>query len=269
MTTQYRIEGACVFARSPVLIGGVGGSGTRVVARILAKAGFFIGAKLNYAEDSEPIMDFLNAWLRPYLSFGGSLPDQSARSSADDFWQAIADHRQGIESADHPWAIKVPRSFLMLPYWRQKFPELLFIHVIRNGLDMAYSADTNQLEMFQAIVLSEKEQELPLALRAMAYWRTVNLKTATIAEALLGSHYFLLRFEDLCHKPQSRIERLAEFVGTPIDLGDAIRQIVPPPTINRWRARPTAEIGSLINIGEPALARFGYISRTLIGQLET
>jgi hypothetical protein len=49
----------------PILIGAVGASGTRVVARIVARAGFFIGAQRNLAEDSEPVMEFFNTYLRP------------------------------------------------------------------------------------------------------------------------------------------------------------------------------------------------------------
>ena len=55
----------------------------------------------------------------------------------------------------------------MLQYWRQKFPDLQFIHVVRSGLDMAYSTDNNQLQMFQDILLPAKGQELPCPLRAM------------------------------------------------------------------------------------------------------
>jgi Sulfotransferase family len=179
-------------------------------------------------------------------------------SQADDFCRAIADHRAGVGHSDHPWAVKNPRSLLMLPYWRQKFPRLRFIHVIRNGLDMAYSEDKNQLEMFQEIVLAAEELELSLPLRAIAYWRRVNLAAADYGAAILGSSYHLLRFEDLCHEPKFAIEKLAAFVETPIDLAVVISQVTPPATIDRWRAHPAAEIRSLAALGSPALERFGY-----------
>ena len=83
--------------------------------------------------------------------------------------------------------MKNPRSLLMLPYWRQKFPRLRFIHVIRNGLDMAYSEDKNQLEMFQDMVLTAQELEFSLPLRAIAYWRSVNLAAADYGAAMCGS----------------------------------------------------------------------------------
>jgi hypothetical protein len=250
-------------ADAPILIGGVGGSGTRVVTRILAQAGCFIGAGRNHAEDSEPIMDFFDAWLRPYISSGGSLPDEAAQAQEKQFFQAIADHQKGIENPEQRWVVKVPRSHLMLPYWCQKFPKLQFVHVIRNGLDMAYSADTNQLKMFQDLVLVAKEQELPLPVRAIAYWRTVNMRISLFAASSLGSRYCLLRFEDLCRKPVDAIERLAAFVGVPIEMAAAVGQVIPPSSIERWRAHPAAEIRWLVDVGSPALEHFGYWNASL------
>jgi hypothetical protein len=244
--------------RDPVLIGAVGGSGTRAVARILAQAGFFIGANRNHAEDSVPVMDFYKTWLRSYIALRGALACDAALSQADDFCRAIADHRTGVGRSDRPWAVKNPRSLLMLPYWHQKFPRFRFIHVIRNGLDMAYSKDKNQPEMFQDSMLTAEELEFPLPLRAIAYWRTVNLAAADYGAAMLGSSYYLLRFEDLCYEPKSAIEKLAAFVETPIDLAAAISQVTPPATIDRFQARPVAEIRSLVALGSPALEHFGY-----------
>jgi Sulfotransferase family len=258
MTDAPRSKGINETARDPVLIGAVGGSGTRVVARILAQVGFFIGAHRNHAEDSVPMMDFYKTWLRSYISLRGALPCHAALSQADDFCRAIAGHRAGVGHSDRPWAVKNPRSLLMLPYWRQKFPRFRFIHVIRNGLDMAYSEDKNQLQMFQDIVLTAEELEFSLPLRAIAYWRTVNLAAADYGATILGSSYHLLRFEDLCYEPKIAIEKLAAFVETPIDLAAVISQVTPPATIDRWRAHPAAETRSLVALGSPALEHFGY-----------
>jgi hypothetical protein len=233
------------------------------VARILVQAGFFIGAYRNEAEDSKPIMGFFERWLRPYVASGCTLGDDAKRLAAEDFRLAVADHRRGIKRADQAWAVKVPRSLLMLSYWRQAFPEIRFIHVIRNGLDMAYSSDNYQLLMFQDLVLPTADRELPLPLRAMAYWRNVNLQAAGIGESFLGARYHLVRFEDLCRMPQSVIAKLAAFVDAPIDIAAAAAQVSAPTSIGRWRAHPMAEIDSLLAIGKPALERFGYWSSSV------
>jgi Sulfotransferase family len=244
--------------KAPVLVGAVGGSGTRVVARILSCAGFFIGAERNEAEDSEPVMRFYNAWLRPYLECGGVLPPAAARAVAVDFRRAIDEHRRGIRGLTAPWAVKVPRSLLMLPYWQAAFPEARFIHMIRSGLDMAYSSDANQVRMFADLMLPQDERDLGRPQRAIAYWRTANLRAAQIGSSRFGSHYFLLRFEDLCAKPHETISALATFLGASVDVGRAAHEIVPPSSIGRWREHDVTEIRSLLDLAHPALQQFGY-----------
>jgi hypothetical protein len=132
---------------------------------------------------------------------------------------------------------------------------------------MAYSADNNQLQMFQDIVLPAADQELPRPFRAMAYWRTVNLQAAAIGESSLAARYHILRFEYLCSKPQTVIQKLAAFVGTPIDFAAAVAQVTMPASIDRWRAHPNAQIRSLVALGLPALERFGYWNSALSDEL--
>jgi hypothetical protein len=123
---------------------------------------------------------------------------------------------------------------------------------------MAYSADSNQLQMFQDLVLAPADLELPRPLRAMAYWCTANRQAADYGEASLGDRYHLLRFEDLCLDPELAIAKLAAFVAAPIDVPAAAAQIRPPASIGRWRSHPAAEIRALVELGRTALDRFGY-----------
>ena len=46
----------------PNVIGATGGSGTRVVARIVLRCGMYIGKKLNAQKDSLDIGGFLTRW---------------------------------------------------------------------------------------------------------------------------------------------------------------------------------------------------------------
>ena len=244
--------------RSPILVGAVGGSGTRVVARLLAQAGFFIGADRRVSEDSEPIQDFYNVWLRRYIECDGNLQEEEKERAARDFQQAIEDHRQGIGGPDTPWAVKVPRSLLMLPYWHDAFPGAHFIHVVRNGLDMAYSNDGNQLRMFGDLLLTDVEQELPRPLRAMAYWNSANLRAAQRGEVLFRERYHVLRFEDLCLRPAETILALTSFTGGDVDVAKASTEVNVPSTIERWRDHPASETLELLKLGRPALEHFGY-----------
>ena len=52
----------------PLVIFGTGGSGTRVVARVAARAGYFLGARRNESEDALELAEFFDRWLNEYLA---------------------------------------------------------------------------------------------------------------------------------------------------------------------------------------------------------
>src|ERR687893_786132 len=52
----------------PTIIGASGGSGTRVIARILRRAGAFIGSDLNAVEDSMPLAAFCDLWANVFAA---------------------------------------------------------------------------------------------------------------------------------------------------------------------------------------------------------
>jgi hypothetical protein len=246
---------------APVIVGAVGGSGTRVVARLISKAGVYVGARLNEAEDSEPIMAFYDAWLRRYLEAGCQLPDDERNAAESMLRERLREHLAGRVDSAQPWAIKVPRNILALPLWFELFPAFRFVHVIRNGRDMAYSTDRNQLRMFGDLILGEKEQGLPDAVREVAYWRQVNLAAADFGESRLGDRYLTLRFEDVCDDPKRAYRRLCEFLELRRPATrprKATQGIDSPPTLGRWKERPRDELAAITAAGGRALERFGY-----------
>lgn len=244
--------------RAPVLVGALGGSGTRVVARLLRRAGVFMGSELNEAEDSEPVMRFYNAWLRPYLERGGELTPAEWEAATAQLGLALEEHLDGADRRGS-WGVKVPRNILALGFWHRIFPELSFVHVVRSGLDMAYSKDRNQLRMVGDLVLTPSERRRPEPERAIAYWQRVNLEAADFGEARLGPRYLRLRFEDLCAHPArayAQLRRLAGAGAEPPE--DVFGEVTAPGSLGRWRARPRAEVERLMAIAETGSERFGY-----------
>lgn len=246
---------------APVLVGALGGSGTRVVARLLRHAGVFMGSELNEAEDSKPVMRFYGVWLRRYLENDGDLAPSEWEAATDMLGQAVGRHLEELDDVTAGWGVKVPRNILMLAFWHRLFPKLSFVHLVRNGLDMAYSKDRNQLRMVGDQVLTIEERRYPEPLRAIAYWQRVNLMAADYGESRLGPRYLRLRFEDVCAHPTWAYEQLSGISGArgvPA-LPDVVeKEVDPPRSIGRWRTRPSQEIRELEQVGAVGLRRFGY-----------
>jgi hypothetical protein len=245
-----------------VVIGAVGGSGTRVFVRVARHGGLFMGSRLNAFEDSEPLIGFYDRWLRRYLAAGGRPPEAERAAMRADLAATLDAHLAGLPEPGGRWGIKVPKTLLMLRFWHETFPDLRFTHVVRSGLDMAYSADGNQLAEFGDLVLPPALHGRPRHLRALAYWVAANEAAAEYGEAHMPGRYRRARFEDLCADPARVIGELFDFWGVPARaaLPRAVAEVRPPATIGRWRGRPAEETTELAAAGRPALERFGYPS---------
>ncbi|MFQ5678382.1 MAG: sulfotransferase, partial [Gemmatimonadota bacterium] len=163
-------------AAAPLFIGGTGGSGTRVVAQIVAHAGVFLGRELNRAGDSEPVGRYLRRWIPRYLRADGRVPEHERAAMNRELQVALIRHRRGIPARDGPWGAKNPRSMYLLPYLWERVPNLRFLHLVRNGLDMAFSRNQNQLQAYGALVLGEEHEGEPEPARSVALWAEANTR---------------------------------------------------------------------------------------------
>src|ERR1043166_3417918 len=100
-----------LFTSGPNVIGATGGSGTRVVARIVRRAGMYIGRDgLNESEDPLYIADFYDRWLNAGVP-RRAVTDES--ELLDDFRNVLAQHVAGLDRPRR-WGWKEPRSMYLI-----------------------------------------------------------------------------------------------------------------------------------------------------------
>jgi hypothetical protein len=243
----------------PCVIGATGGSGTRVFARLAAEGGLDIGGDRNEFEDALPIERFLDRWLVPFWQGGGAKPPHAAPPGMDDDFQAALVALAGGDAAPAgPRGWKSPRSLYVLPFLALRFPDLRFLHVVRDGRDMALSDNQLQLGRYGAMMLAADERAWSEPERSIALWSRVNLWAARLGERL-GAAYLRVRWEDLCARPAAVTRRLFRFFELPGDARRAARLVEPPATLGRWRHADPALVARFEAIAGPALERFGYL----------
>ena len=245
----------------PVVIGALGGSGTRLIARIVQRAGYFIGDNLNESQDAMDFVEFYDRWINRFiLRKHADLCDEEIRLMDRDFNDCLERHRASIASSQGPWGWKEPRSIYLLPFFHAKFPEMKFVHVVRDGRDMAFSTNQNQLRKHGAAVLETAFATAPQPLRTAALWAAVNLEAAAYGEEM-GKRYLLVKFESVCADPRSAVERILDFLEVPFSKGsDAISEVAPPASVGRWRTAADEELSrSLEAVTSRALRKLGYL----------
>lgn len=223
---------------SPVAIGGVGGSGTRVVAEIIKSLGVHIGEDLNESAD--------NLWFTLLFKYREALQLDAAALS--DLYRLFRDrmtggamprlapelqhwlldaHRAGqhertwlqdrlrslsastMDQPGRPWGWKEPNTHMLIERIAVLEPDLAYVHVARNGLDMALSTNQNQLRLWGPEVLGERYEDSPRG--SLAFWCWAHARILRVGEALPGRCYFL-NFDLLCHDPEPELCRLLAFL---------------------------------------------------------
>lgn len=244
---------------SPCVIGATGGSGTRVVARIIRAAGMYIGNDLNDYEDALPFAAFSDRWINEYLA-SGSKPAAEARARmTGELGGLVEQHLSHRSEHATGWGWKEPRSIYLLPFLNETMPNLRFLHFVRDGRDMAFSENQQQLKKHGDAALDRRLRRQRKPYRSVALWAHVNGAAADYGERVLGDRYLRVRFEELCGDPGPTARRILDFFGLDGD-ADAIAaaEVRPPSTLARWKTKGERTISKLEQLGEPALSRFGY-----------
>ena len=252
---------------SPIVIGGVGGSGTRLVIRLLRNMGVRFRGELNESLDnlwfsllfvrrsillqSDDEIDKLTWLFTNDMRHGAEItpelgdiitaaceydrspviPQEQLLQARDSLLAASAVNRQ-----DEHWGWKEPNSHILLPMLDRSFPDMKFVYVMRNGLDMAFSDNQNQLKHFWGELMLEGDTSATPQ-NLLRYWVAAHKRMQGFRQRL-GHRLHFLSFDRLCQDPEGELEALREFAGIQIskkELAALAENVSPPRTMGRFR----------------------------------
>jgi len=262
---------------APVAVGGVGGSGTRVVAEVLRAFGLYMGSELNTASDNLwfTLLFRRPDWYRAHHANHGqevgkalSIFDRAMRGSGkfdeNDYrlvigaFEEVASIQRNYtrplqwadslinavladEQAERDWGWKEPNTHMYLEHINDYFDGIKYVHVIRHGLDMVFSR--NQFQFLSWGELFGLPRSGPAAMfprAVLEYWIRANRRAIASGEQFYGDRFMLLRFEDLCASPEEQIGRLAAFLGRRVESTELRRMAAAvhrPKSIMRYKCQ--------------------------------
>jgi hypothetical protein len=254
-------------ALRPVAVGGVGGSGTRLIAEVLRQLGYYIGGDLNRAADNlwftllfkrvellspesesfdravevfravmvdrVPLIASQAAWVHSLAR--AARPQHDAkwlRARVDSLlrtagqvsearrWQGRLRARAArLFRADEPrrwWGWKEPNTHVFLDRLGAAFPEMKYVHVMRNGLDMAHSPNQNQLRLWGPAFLGSNDYTVHPRW-SLKYWCAVHRRVIDVGRSMPG-RFLLLNYDDYCLAPSRGLELVLTFLGRGVDV---------------------------------------------------
>jgi hypothetical protein len=251
----------------PIAVGGLGGSGTRLIAQMLSELGVFMGSDLNASKD--------NLWFTLLFKRIEILdcPDEEFRTCVRLFAKRMQgpfelrpteqrllgklarvgrpQHATGwleeriasFIAADRDirpstvWGWKEPNTHIVIDRLLEAMPSLRYVHVIRNGLDMAYSLNQNQVLLWGKPLFGLPEAGVDPGL-SLVFWCRSHERLLAIRAAWPGRVLFV-NYDSLCLEPETHIRSLLSFVDrapTPTIVADLARLVRPPDSIGRFRS---------------------------------
>jgi len=236
---------------SIITIIGRGHSGTRAMSHTLYASGVFMGSSINKSGDKIPPGELYEACriFARYVTWKGGLSWDFSRVLEMDIDPAFITLIESyladvLNSKDEHKGWKLPETTLIYPWIARMFPDIKYIHWIRDPRDCILSGHrTDDLGNF-GIEYPEPDDERQR--RAISWQYQYQLMKATP----LPASTLLVRFEDFVLKQEHTLQRLEEFLGFPLG-----RIIVRPDAIERWK---TADGPHYFDFLQEALAENGY-----------
>ncbi len=241
----------------PIVVGGNGHSGTRIFIDIISHSGAFCGipgiSKRRQSSDLRMI-DLLNRWSIPYVY--GRLDAQDVSKMKREFATRL---RILFPFRRHRWGFKNPRCMLILPVLHEIFPDMKFVHVVRDGRDISLGNQLARNNQHVGAYLEPGEDSLPPSQQMILFWGRSNERAMEFGTRHLGENYRLMRWEDLCSNPAEFASQLVLFAGGPGEAATGASAMVQKPSsIGRWKSYPAEVRDPVDSLGQPWLRMFGY-----------
>src|ERR1035437_9113609 len=271
---------------APVFVLGCPRSGTTVLYHMLLSAGNFafyraesnvfnlLVPRFRGMRSSAARKELLDVWLRSKLFRVSGLDAReiSARIMRDcrsggDFLRILM-QEMARQQAVVRWADCTPEHLLYMEQIKREIPDALFIHIIRDGRDVALSYAK---QGWSYPLPWDRHDRLGVA---GLYWEWLVDKGREQGKRL-GADYQEVRFEDLVARPQETLSRLGSFIDHDLDY-ERIQRVgvgsVSEPNssfladsngtfnpVARWKTKMSAEqIAEVEELIGEALVKLGY-----------
>lgn len=218
--------------KGPVVIGGVGGSGTRVVAEIINNLGFYMG-QVNKSNDNK---DFARLFGSPEWYKKNANKKKALLKRLKMFEKRMLHSFANHQPSYMGWGWKNPITHIYMESLAKNFKNMKYIFVIRHGLEMVYSKNQNQLHKWGHLYHIKNVKRLPKA--SLYYWFSANEKAIRQGEKLFGRNFLTVNYNQLCLNPKKEIKRMLEFLEmdlTRINMDKLVKLIHPPESLERYK----------------------------------
>jgi hypothetical protein len=259
-------------AGPPIIIFNKSHSGSRLLARLILASGTYLGVDRNESEDAVGVMDLVRQLVdRHYPNFAALLRDGDPE--LESLVNAVLTRHLRGHAAGQRWGWKLCETLYILPVLQRIFPTAHFVHLLRDGRDVAFSDhvapqeafwrkvyfDTAQITSWNGNPLTDRSYRRSPHIFNARHW----VNSVTVARhfgSMLGENYLEVRFEDLVLTPRETAGRLFSLLGLAVNEA-AIERFAASTDrerVGKFRKMPRRKRTQVEAVLRPTLEAFGY-----------
>jgi hypothetical protein len=215
-------------SKAPVFVLGCPRSGTTVLYHMLLSAGDFavyrfesnvfnlLAPRFGGMRSAGNRRELMECWLKSKLFRVSGLDRAQIKAkimaechSGGDFLRLVMEEVARVQGVGR-WADCTPEHLLYMQEIKRQIPDALFIHIIRDGRDVAASYAK---QGWSHPLPWDRQEDLGVA---GLYWEWIVRKGRALGRRL-GADYQEVRFEELVTDPQQTLSFLGEFIQHDLD----------------------------------------------------
>lgn len=219
---------------SPIIVIGMGSSGTRLIVSVLERLGVFMGGSLLNNEFREPPIFYQIAhafvdefrYLDPLPENWPLIVQRHTPELKDFIFNALPVEYQNAGYNGGPWGFKDPRTLFVLSVYLSIFPNSRVVHCVRDGRDVAL---TKIKERWPLLTDTERLD------RWFRVWESNVEVAASYQSSVKPGNFAEVRYEDVCHLAESAVASLAGLTSSePEAVRYAISQLAKTDRLAKW-----------------------------------
>ena len=260
----------------PLVVFNKSHSGSRLLARLISEAGIFMGAHQNESNDSWDVLKFVEYLVERYYPDYSPLwnPDAPTDDVLPDLIRGVfASHTKGLPP-HRRWGWKLCETAYILPVLDFLFPQARYVHLIRDGRDVAFTDhrapnrpfwkkiyfNTDQMLAWRGLKFNGRDYERRSHIYNAMHWAN-SVAIGRAYGAMLRERYLEVRYEDLCQSFEATARGVLVFAEAP-HIPAAIEKVGPlvyQNSVAKFAAQPKQKVREVVETVKPLLLSLGYL----------
>jgi hypothetical protein len=256
----------------PVIVFCKSHSGSRLLARLMMAGGIWLGDNRNESEDSADLLRVVEPVVKRHYPDFSNLFSKGDPEITKIAHEVFSNHIASLPIGK-PWGWKLCETGYALPFLHRIFPDAFFIHLLRDGRDVAFCDHVAPVEDFwRKIYFGTADIAIWRGRRLTwkAYRRAAHVynaqhwvKSVSVGRAfgsMLGSRYIEMRYEDIVADPFGQTKDLFGRLGLQLDENAVLEctATVHKASVGKYVTMPWYRRFQSRTVLSPTLEEFGY-----------